>query len=173
MLKSCVSILALVSIALCSLCSCADEEAVRPAAGRSARPGDDEWIEDELRKAPELIELLAIRDELAAMALARGVTADEIRETAGDADRSNALLGLAPDEASARFGRINALIGTLFARYPALADAAAREEALCAACDAEGIARAWEHYSKALPAALETAGWLGPGAPVERGCGGC
>jgi hypothetical protein len=141
------------------LVSCAEE---RP----SSVPGDAA-IEEELSRSSEVAELIAIRDELGARAVERGVTPDEIRDTAGDADRANALLGLSPDEARARFERIHALVGALFARYPALADMAAGEEGRCAACDAEGVALAWEHYARVLPEMLGRNAELSQQAPAR------
>ncbi len=141
---------------LCLLSSaCADRDAAPPAAGAGPAADDSEWLEDELRKSSELAELVAIRDEIASRGIARGVTPDQIREAGADAARSNELFGYSSDEARATFERIDALTGALFARYPALAEMAARDEWRYPACGVEDVALAWESYSKTLPAALE------------------
>jgi hypothetical protein len=140
---------------LCLLApSCADRDAAPAPAGAGPAADDSEWLEDELRKSSELAELVAIRDGIAARGIERGVTPEQIREAGADATRSNALFGYTSDEARATFERIDALTGALFARYPALAGMAARDEWRYPACGVEDVALAWESYSKTLPAAL-------------------
>jgi hypothetical protein len=165
-MKKGIPVLFLISLLCLLAASCADRDAGRTNAGTGPAPDDTEWLEGELGKSSELAELVAIRDELAARAIERGVTPDQLRETAGNADRANALLGLTPAEARARFERIDALVDALFDRYPALAEIAAREDSY-QACDAEGIALAWEHYSKVLPGALGRGAELSAGAPAR------
>lgn len=164
MFRTCVTTLFLLSILVLSLWSCADEKATQPAIGAGT---DEDRLESELNAAPEVRELFAIRDELAARAIERGVTAQQIRETGSDPDAANALLGLTPDEGRARFARIDELVGALFERYPLLADMAGRDAFFCEACDAEGAAAAWEHYSTVLPAVLGETGGLASGAPAR------
>jgi hypothetical protein len=144
-------------IALMSLLawSCADRDAAPPLSGAGSGADDSEWLEDELRTSNELAELVAIRDEIAARGIARGVTPDQIREAGADPARSNALFGFTPDEARATFDRIDGLTQSLFTRYPALADMAARDEWRYPACGVEDVALAWERYAKTLPAALD------------------
>jgi hypothetical protein len=166
-MKKGIPVLFLISLLCLFAASCADRDAGRTNAGTGPAPDDTEWLEGELGKSSELAELVAIRDELAARAIERGVTPDQLRETAGDADRVNALFGLTPGEARARFERIDALVDALFDRYPALVEIAGREEEACRGCDAEGIALAWEHYSKVLPAVLGRDAGLSAGAPMR------
>lgn len=135
--------------------ACADRDAAPPLGGAGPGADDSQWLDDELRRSSELAELIAVRDEIAARGIARGVTPDQIREAGAEAVRSNALFGFAPDEARATFDRIDALTQALFARYPALAEIAARDEGRAAACGVEDVALAWERYSKTLPAALD------------------
>lgn len=167
MSKKGIPLLFLVSLICLLVSSCADQDAGRTNAGTGPAADDSAWLEGELGKSGELVELIAIRDELAARAIARNVTPEQLRETAPDADKANALLGLTPGEARARFERIDALVGALIGRYPALADIAAREESRYPACDADGIALAWEHYSKVLPAVLGRGAELSAGAPAR------
>jgi hypothetical protein len=134
--------------------SCADRDAAPAPDGAGPGTDDSQWLDDELRASSELAELVAIRDEIASRGIARGVTPQQIREAGADAARSNALFGYTPDEARATFDRIDALTGALVARYPALAETAARDEASYPACGVEDVAIAWEHYSNTLPAAL-------------------
>lgn len=162
-----IPLLFVVSLFGVLLMSCADHDSARTNVGAGPAADDSEWLEGELEKSSELQELIAIRDDLAARAIANGVTPEQIRETARDADKANALLGLTPDEARARFDRIDALVDALYGRYPMLADIAAREDMRYSACDAEGIALAWEHYSKVLPAVLGRNAALAEGAPAR------
>ncbi len=99
-------------------------------------------------------ELIAIRDELAARAIARNVTPEQIREAGYDVERSNELLGLTEAERRARFERIDALLNSLYARYPTLRDAGAREAAAFETCDIDCAASSWERYSKTLAVEL-------------------
>jgi hypothetical protein len=158
--------LLLVSL-LCLVASCAGGDSAGTNDGAGPAASETDRLDEELSRSSEVAELVAIRDELAARAVERGVTPDEIRGAATDVDRSNALLGLTPDEARARFDRIDALVGTLFARYPALADIAARDGWRYPACDAEGVALAWEHYSRVLPSVLDGGGPRAFGAPAR------
>ena len=167
MSKKGIPLLFLVSLLCLLVFSCADRDAAPTKDSVGPVADESERIEEEIGRSSELQELIAIRDELAARAIARNVTPEQIRETAGDVDGSNALLGLTPDEARARFDRIDALVDALFERYPALADIAAREETRLSICDAEGVALAWEHYSKVLPAALDQGGARVHGAPAR------
>ncbi len=144
------------AVLMCLLASaCADRDAAPPARGTGPGADDSEWIDDELRKSSEVAELVAIRDEIAARGIARGVTPEQIREAGADPARSNALFGFTPDEARETFDRIDALTQSLFTRYPALSEIAARDEWRYPACGVEDVALAWEHYSKTLPAALD------------------
>jgi hypothetical protein len=167
MSKKGIPLLFLVSLLCFFAFSCADRDSAGTNDGAGPAAEDSEWLEGELEKSSELSELVAMRDELAARAIERGVTPAQIRETAGDVDRSNALLGLTPGEARARFERIDALVGSLCARYPSLTEIVAREEFRYPACDADGIALAWEHYSRVLPAVLDRSGARVPGAPAR------
>jgi hypothetical protein len=160
-----IPLLFVVSLLCLLALSCADRDGSRTSAGTGPAADDSEWLEGELGKSSELRELIAMRDEIAARAIERNVTPEQLRATAGDADKSNALLGLTPDEARSRFDRIKTLVDALFERFPALTDIAAREESEYAACDAEGIALAWEHYSKVLPAVLGRGAALAKEAP--------
>ncbi|MFA4947438.1 MAG: hypothetical protein WC674_02885 [Candidatus Krumholzibacteriia bacterium] len=162
-----IPLLFLVSLLCLFVFSCADRDAAPTKDSVGPVADESERLEEEIGRSSELRELIAIRDELAARAIARNVTPEQIRETAGDVDGSNALLGLTPDEARARFDRIDALVDALFERYPALADIAVREEAHLPVCDADGIALAWEHYSKVLPAAFGQGAALVQGAPAR------
>jgi hypothetical protein len=153
---------------MCLLASaCADRDASPPLSGAGSGADDSEWLEDELRKSSELAELIAIRDEIASRGIARGVTPEQIREAGDDAVRSNALFGFTPDEARATFDRIHGLTQSLFTRYPALADMAARDEWRYPACGVEDVALAWERYSKTLPSALEESAIPGGSAALR------
>ena len=89
--------------------------------------------------------------------------AEQIREAGYDVARSNELLGLTEAERRARFERIDALINSLYARYPALREAEAREAAAFETCDIECAASSWERYSKVLAVELS-----GDGTPALR-----
>jgi hypothetical protein len=147
-----IPVLFLVSLFCLLALSCADHDAA-PAKTSVGPAGDDpEWIDGELEKSIEVQELIAIRDELTARAIARNVTPEQIREAGYDVERSNELLGLTETERRARFERIDALINTLYSRYPALRDVAARGAASIQTCDIECAASSWERYSKVLAA---------------------
>jgi hypothetical protein len=163
MSKKGIPLLFLVSFLCLLASSCADQDAVRTKDGVGPAADDSEWLEGELQKSSEVGELVAIRDEIAARALARGVTPEQIREAGNDAERSNALLGLTEAEARARFERIDALVNSLYARYPALREAAAREAASFETCDVDCAASRWERYSKVLEVELS-----GDGTPALR-----
>ena len=134
------------------LYSCAEEH-------RSPVSGEADRLEEELSKASEVQELVAIRDEIAARAITMHVTADEIRRTGCDARKTNELLGFTEAGARARFERINALLRALHDRYPALGRLEASASSGCGACDVDRIAASWEHYSKVL--AVEPGGNAG------------
>lgn len=158
-----IPVLFLVSLLCLSAWSCADRDSAGTNAGAGPAADDSEWLEGELEKSSEVQELIAIRDELAARAIARNVTPEQIRETARNADGANALLGLTPDEARARFDRIDALLNSLYARYPALKDAGAGETASAETCDIDCAVSNWQRYSKVLAVELSA-----DGAPALR-----
>ncbi len=145
-----IPVLFIVSLLCLLAAACADNDAVRTNAGTGPAPDDSEQLDGELEKSSEVWELIAIRDELAARAIARNVTPEQIREAGYDIERSNELLGLTEAERRARFERIDALLNSLYARYPALKDAAAREAAASKTCGIECAASRWERYSQVL-----------------------
>jgi hypothetical protein len=154
MFRKSVSMVVLLSFVSLLGCSCSRE-------GGTA-VSDDERLEAALSKASEVQELISIRDEIAALAIARGVTADQIREAGSDSDAANRLLGLTDAEAHERAARIDALIEALFERYPALADAQGPDDgaAVCGDCTVDRIADSWERYSRVLSARLAGDGTL-------------
>jgi len=160
-----LSIMVLMSFLSLLFCSCTDDGVTRPQDAWSL--GDDDFglLEDELREAPELGELIEIRDEIAARAIARNVTPDELRAAGNDACRANELLGLTPVEASARRDRINALVASLRGRYAALENIEARIEIKCAECDIDHIALSWEYYRRVLAAPIGGSAQPAPEAP--------
>jgi hypothetical protein len=163
MSKKGIPLLFVVSLLCLLASSCADRDAIRTKDGVGPAADDSEWLEGELERSSELRELVAIRDELAARAIARNVTAEQIREAGYDVGRANELLGLTETERRARFDRIDALIRSLHSRYPALREAEAREAAAAQTCDVECAAASWERYAKVLAVELS-----GEGAPTLR-----
>ena len=143
MFRKSIAIVVLMSFLSFLLESCAGED-------RSPVSGEADRLEDELSKASEVQELMAIRDEIASRAITMHVTADEIRAAGSDARKTNELLGLTDAEAQARFERIAALLRALHDRYPALGRLEASASSGCEACDVDRIAASWEHYSKVL-----------------------
>ena len=128
----------------------------------SLRDDDLGLLEDELREAPELGELIAIRDEIAARAIARGITPDELRAAGSDARRANELLGLTQAEASARQDRINALAASLRDRYPELKGIESRGTNECEACSIDRMAENWERYRRILAGSIGASGRSAP-----------
>ena len=143
--------------------SCADRDAARTKDSVGPAADESERLDEEIGRSSELRELIAIGDELASRAIARNVTAEQVREAGYDVARSNELLGLKEDERRSRFERIDALINSLYARYPALKEAEASEAAAFEPCDIDCAASNWESYAKVLPAELS-----GDGAPAGR-----
>jgi hypothetical protein len=127
--------------------SCADESR-NPVSDGSRK------LDRELGKSSEVQELFAIRDEIAARALARHVTGEDIRAAGCDAGRMNELLGFSETESRARLARIRTLIRILYERFPSLGRLEGTECAGREPCDAETVAAGWERSSKALAAAL-------------------
>ncbi len=162
-----IPVLFVVSL-LCLLASaCADNDAVRTNTSAGPAPDDSEQLDGELERSGEVWELMAIRDELAARALARNVTPEQIREAGYDVERSNELLGITEAERRARFERIDALLNALYSRYPALKDEAERAAAATATCDVDCAASRWERYSKTLSVALSAGGTTALRAPAR------
>jgi len=145
-----IPVLFVVSLLCLLVSACADTDAVRTSDSAGPAPDDSEWLEGELEKSSEVRELVAIRDELAARAIERNVTPEQIREAGYDVERSNELLGLTEAERRARFERIDALLNSLYARYPALKDEAEREAASPETCGIECAASSWERYVNVL-----------------------
>ena len=150
MFRKSVSIMVLLSFLSLLFCSCTRDDVTEPGDGRGSAADDSGWLEEDLRETGELMELIAIRDEIALRALARNVTSQQVRETAGDALRSNELLGYCEVEAKAINDRIATLVGALSETYPALKGSEAQGAFECAACEIERMAASWEHYSKVL-----------------------
>jgi hypothetical protein len=155
-LASCISVL---------FCSCTGDAVLPGGDRRGAAADDNARLEDELSGASELRELIAIRDEIAARAIARDLTADEVRAAMGDECRSNEVLGLAEADARALFERINALVGSLYDRYPLLGDIEAREGFECGSCGADRIVAGWERFSTILAADFAERGAQSPQRP--------
>jgi len=153
MFRKSVSFMVLLPILSLLFSSCAGDDVTEPADGRGS--------------AAELMELVAIRDEIALRALARNVTPQQVREAAGDARRSNELLGYSEVEARAINDRIAALVGALFEMYPALEGIEAHGASECEACDIERMAETWERYSNALAAEFGSSGELALEAPAR------
>jgi len=151
MFRKSIAIVVLMSFLSFLLYSCAGED-------RSPVSRETDRLEDELSKASEVQELMAIRDEIAARAIAMHVTADEIRRVGCDERRTNELLGFTETQARARFERIAALLRALHDRYPALGRLETAASAECEACDIDRIAASWEHYSKVLAVELGEGG---------------
>jgi hypothetical protein len=153
---------------LCLLApACADRDANSAKDGVGPAADESAWLDGEIEKSSELRELVAIRDEIAARAIARNVTPEQIREAGYDAARSNELLGITEAEGRAIFERIDALVNSLYARYPALRDIEAREAAAFEACDVECAAMKWERYAKVLAIELSGDGSQALKAPAK------
>jgi hypothetical protein len=147
--------------------SCAGDKASLPADSGAAGTYDPDQLESELDGAPEIQALIAIRDDIATLAIARNVTADEIRATAQDAGLSNELLGLTEADAQTLTDRIDGLIDSLHDRFPALREAEARSALECEACDLESVASSWERLSKTLAIEIAEQGRLASEAPAR------
>jgi hypothetical protein len=167
MSKKGIPVLFLVALLCLLASSCADNDVARTKSGVGPAADDSEWLEAELGESSELVELIAIRDEIAARAIARGVTAEQIREAGYDVARSNELLGFTEAERRARFERIDALINSLYARYPSLREAETREAAAFETCDIECAASSWERYAKVLAVELSENGTPALRAPAR------
>jgi hypothetical protein len=163
MSKKGIPLLFLVSLLCLFVSSCADQDAVRTKDSVGPAADESEKLEEEIGRSSELQELVAIRDELAARAIARNVTPEQIREAGYDVERANELLGITEAERRARFERIDELVNSLYARYPALRDAGAHGAASIETCDVECAASNWERYAKILAVELS-----GDGAPALR-----
>ncbi|MDD4857054.1 MAG: hypothetical protein PHD74_03000 [Candidatus Krumholzibacteria bacterium] len=149
------------------VCSCGADKASLTAERGAEVAYDPEKLERDLEGAPEIQALIAIRDDMAALAIARNVTADEIRATALNASLSNGLLGFTEADAQAVANRIDELIESLYDRFPALSEAEARSAPECEVCDLESIASSWEHLSKTLAVGLAEQGRLADEAPAK------
>jgi hypothetical protein len=158
-----IPLLFLVSLFCLFVSSCADNDAAKTNDSVGPVADETEKLEEEIGRSSELRELIAIRDEIAARAIARNVTPEQIREAGYDVARSNELLGLTEAERRATFERIDTLINSLYARYPALREAETREAASIETCDIECAASNWERYAKVLAVELS-----GDGAPALR-----
>lgn len=158
-----IPLLFLVALLCLFALSCADHDAAKTKDSVGPVTDESERIEEEIARSSELQELIAIRDEIVARAIARNVTPEQIREAGYDVARSNELIGLTEAEGRARFERIDALINSLYARYPSLKDAEAREAAAIETCDIECVASNWGRYSKVLAVELS-----GDGTPALR-----
>jgi hypothetical protein len=163
MSKKGIPLLFLASLLCLLVSSCADHDAARTKDGVGPVADESEKLEEEIGRSSELQELMAIRDEIAARAIAGNVTPEQIREAGYDVARSNELLGLTEAERRARFERIDALVNSLYARFPALREVEAREAAAIETCDIECAASNWERYVKILAVELS-----GDGAPALR-----
>lgn len=145
MMKRSVLMAAFLSILACFLCSCAGEDAA-PSASVSQGDADTARLEAALSAAPEVRELIEIRDLIASRAAAGHVTPEQVREVADDPERANELLGLSGDEASALMGRIDGALASLRAAYPALDGLMGHASQECDACDVERLAATWDRY---------------------------
>jgi hypothetical protein len=176
MFKKSVSILVLASFLSLVIYSCGGDTSTRPG---SASPGADDLgpLGEQLGRAPEVRELIAIRDEIVSRALDRGITSEQLQRAVGDSRRSNELLGLSGPEASKLQGRIETLIGSLYGKYPVLEQLVAQEatRAECGACDMNRLAASWDSYSQTLAAAraagaapgLASNAWGGAGSSLS------
>jgi hypothetical protein len=167
MSKKGIPLLFLVSLLCLLVFSCADRDAAPTKDSVGPVADESERIEEEIGRSSELQELIAIRDELAARAIARNVTPEQIREAGYDVARSNELLGFTEAERRARFERIDTLINSLYARYPALREVEAREAAAIETCDIECAASNWERYAKVLAVDLSGDGASALRAPAK------
>ena len=162
-----IPVLFLASLLCLLVSACADHDAAPAKASVGPAADDSEWLEGEIEKSSELRELIAIRDEIAARAIARNVTPEQIREAGYDVARSNELLGITEAEGRARFERIDALVNSLYARYPALREVEARETAAFETCDIDCASSRWERYSKVLAVELSVDGTPALRAPAR------
>ncbi len=170
-------ILPVILIAVLSLVffSCSRDRAVEPRGAGEQVPDDTGMgnmagLDRQLESSPEIRELIAVRDEIAGRALERRVTEEQVREAGLDAQKGNELLGLSDAEAAELWGRVNAALGSLYARFPELGGRLGGTRAACGACDAEQFAIAWGGYvSRASSIGIAATGSAhGPeGAPAR------
>jgi hypothetical protein len=153
MFKKSVSIMVLASFLSLVIYSCTSDKLVQPG-DKSQAANDLGRLGEQLSTAPEVRELLEIRDEIVVRALDRGITSQQLREAGSDADRSNELLGFSSLEARELQRRMEALIGSLQGAYPALERLVAQKvsESECDACDMDRLAASWDTYARALAA---------------------
>ena len=151
MFKKSVSITVLVSFLSFIVSSCTGDKLTQPE-NTSRAANDLERLDEQLSAAPEVRELLEIRNEIVSLALDRGVTSRQLREAVSDAHRSNELLGFSSLEASELQNRIQGLIGSLYGKYPALEQLVAQKvsESECDACEVDRLAASWDTHARAL-----------------------
>jgi hypothetical protein len=157
MFKKSVSIVLLASFLSCIVASCGDNTSTQPRE-RVRTAGDPGWLERELSTAPEVRDLIEIRDEIVLRAVERGVTSEQLREAVSSGPRSNEVLGLSSLEAKEIQDRMVALIGSLCDRYTVLGDLVAREisESMSGGCDLDRFVDAWDAYSARIRAELSS-----------------
>ncbi len=154
MFRKSVSIMVLASFLSLIVYSCAGEQTAQPGASRGETHGLA-WLDDQLSRAPEVRELLEIRDNIISRALDKSITSQQVREVANDPQRSNELLGLSKSDAKRIQDRMECLIGSLCSRFPMLEELVA-ERALAYesnACDTDCLTTSWDVYSRAFAAA--------------------
>jgi len=153
MFKKSVSIVVLASFLSFIGYSCAGDKLTQPE-GASRAENDLPRLDEQLGRAPEVRELLQIRDDIISRAVDRGITSRQLRETISDTNRWNDLLGFSSEEASNLDRRMQTLIKTLCDRHPELGRLVAQRasEPGCEACDTERLAVSWDAQARAITA---------------------
>jgi hypothetical protein len=173
MFKKSVSIIVLASFLSFIGYSCADDK-LTPPEGVSRTENDLLRLEEQLGRAPEVRELLQIRDDIISRAIDRGITSRQLRETISDTHRWNDLLGFSSEEASDLDRRMQTLIETLCDRHPELERLVARSasEPACVGCDTERLAASWDAQARAITAARAADEDASSAAGRQWGAGG-
>lgn len=146
MFRKVVSIVVVFSLLSLSFFSCSDETATRPEdlpEVRNAGLGNPGVI---LSESQEVRDLIDIRNDMIARALASGVSGTELADivSSNDEERFASVLGYTEDEMNTVGDRIAALGTSLRNRFPQL-QAMADYPSPCIACTFDNIAEKWDN----------------------------
>ncbi|MFQ5600375.1 MAG: hypothetical protein ACE5G2_07460 [Candidatus Krumholzibacteriia bacterium] len=109
---------------------------------QTSRPYEPAGLQERLRAAPEVRELLRIRNEMTSRAIDRNVRPAELQEAyaRGDEHRVAELLGYTAEDLVRLGSRLHAASESLFAAYPDLPSFATPNPAGCTRCNAQRLA---------------------------------